>query len=151
MNNIFYFDNACSLNTTGFIFESNWFQIYRSVTFSNDVNWINPDIQMCSKYLQYLLNFCNMLVPYLEHLPFYFVPSTALGTGDSKMNEQRIFFLRVLIDTISNLVDILIKVCSECREGCSITGVGERCQERLSREILIQVYQEIQKKHKILF
>lgn len=98
-----------------------------------------------------------MLVSYFEHLPFYFVPGTALSTRDSKMNEKRIFLLRVLNRvwgkiSVNSVVDSLIKVCSECREGWSVTGVDERCWERLSGgETLIQVYQEIQKKHKILF
>lgn len=78
-----------------------------------------------------------MLISSFEHLPFYFASGTALDTGDSKMNEKRIFFLRVLNRvwgkiSVNSVVDTMIKVCSECREGLSVTGVGERCWEGLS-------------------
>lgn len=78
-----------------------------------------------------------MLIPSFEHLPFYFVPGSALGTGDFKISKKRFLFLRVLSRVWGKRS---INKCCQCSDktmfrvqgGWSVTEVSERCWERLS-------------------
>lgn len=89
-NNIFYIDNVFSLNT-GFIFEPNFAFRYTEGWLSLKQCELDQPRCFSAKFLQYLLNTRNVLISSFEHSPFYFVSGTAFGTGDSKMNEKRIF------------------------------------------------------------
>lgn len=89
-NNVFYIDNVFSLNT-GFIFEPNFAFRYTKGWLSLKQCELDQPRCFSSKFLQYLLNTRNVLISSFEHSPFYFASGTAFGTGDSKMNEKKIF------------------------------------------------------------